>query len=270
MKFLHRRSFLRLAAGTAAMPALSSLATAQTYPARPVRVIVGFAPGGAYDIAARLMGQSVSDRLGQPFIVENRPGAGGTIATEAVVRAPADGYTLLLVGAAGAISASLYDKLSFDLVRDIAPVAAISREPHIILVHPSVSASTVPDFVTYAKANPANVSYGSGGNGTVTHLAGELFKMMTGINMLHVPYRGAAPALNDLLGGQVQVMFAPLSASIAHIKAGKLRALAVTTATRSDALSDLPTVGESVPGYEVSTWSGFGAPRTTPAESSTV
>ena len=227
---------------------------------------MGFAPGGAYDIAARLMGQSLADRLGQPFIVENRPGAGGTIATEAVVRAPADGYTLLLVGAAGAISASLYDKLNFDLVRDIAPVAAISREPHIILVHPSVSASTVPDFAAYAKANPANVSYGSGGNGTVTHLAGELFKMMMGINMLHVPYRGAAPALNDLLGGQVQVMFAPLSASIAHIKAGKLRALAVTTATRSDTLPDLPTVGESVAGYEVSTWSGFGAPRTTPAE----
>jgi tripartite-type tricarboxylate transporter receptor subunit TctC len=261
-----RRQFLNLTAGAAALPALTIFAWAQAYPSRPVRIIVGFAPGGAYDIAARLMGQSLSERLGQPFIVENRPGAAGTIATEAVVKAPADGYTLLLVGAAAAISAQLYDKLNFDLVRDIAPVAAISREPHIILVHPSVSAKTVPEFVAYAKANPANVSFGSGGNGTVTHLAGELFKIATGINMLHVPYRGAAPALNDLLGAQVQVMFAPLSASIANVSVGKLRALAVTTATRSEALPDVPTVSEFVPGYEVSTWNGFGAPRNTPAE----
>ena len=263
---LPRRDFLHLAAAAAALPASSRVTWAQAYPSRPVRIIVGFAPGGAYDIASRLMGQFLSERLGQPFIVENRSGAGGTIGTEAVVKAPPDGYTLLLVGAAAAISAQLYEKLSFDLIRDIAPVSAISREPHIILVHPSISAKTIPEFVAYAKANPGNVSYGSGGNGSVTHLAGELFKMMTGINMLHVPYRGAAPALNDLLGGQVQVMFAPVSASIAHVKAGKLRALAVTTATRSEALPDLPTVGEFVPGYEVSTWNGFGAPRNTPAE----
>ena len=263
---LPRRDFLHLAAAAAALPASSRVTWAQAYPSRPVRIIVGFAPGGAYDIASRLMGQFLSERLGQPFIVENRPGAGGTIGTEAVVKAPADGYMLLLVGAAAAISAQLYDKLNFDLVRDIAPVAAISREPHVILVHPSVSAKTIPEFVAYAKANPSSVSYGSGGNGSVTHLAGELFKMMTGINMLHVPYRGAAPALNDLLGGQVQVMFAPVSASISHVKAGKLRALAVTTATRSEALPDLPTVGEFVPGYEVSTWNGFGAPRNTPDE----
>jgi tripartite-type tricarboxylate transporter receptor subunit TctC len=266
MKLPHRRQFLHLAAGAAALPAVSRIAWAQAYPSRPVRIIVGFAPGGAYDIVARLMSQFLSERLGQPFVVENRPGAGGTIGSEAVVKALPDGYTLLLVGAPAVTSALLYDKLSFNLIRDIAPIAAISREPHIMVVNPSVPAKTVPEFIAYAKGNPGKISMASGGMGTAAHLSGELFKMMTGVNMLHVPYRGIAPALTDLLGGEVHFMSAPMSASIEHIRAGKLRALAVTTATRSEMLPDVPTVGEFVPGYEASTWSGVGAPKATPGE----
>ena len=229
-------------------------------------MIVGFAAGGAADILARLMGQWLSERLGQPFVIENRPGAGGNIGTEAVVRAPPDGYTLLLVSASNAINATLYDKLNFNFIRDIAPVAGIIRVPIVMVVNPSVPAKTVPEFIAYAKANPGKLNMASAGIGAPAHVAGELFKMMAGVDMVHVPYRGAAPALTDLLGGQVQVMFAPLSSSIEYIKAGKLRALAVTTATRSEALPDIPTVGEFVPGYEASTWSGVGAPKDTPAE----
>ncbi len=251
---LPRRRFLHLAAGAATLPAVPRFARAQAYPTRPVRVVVGFAAGGGYDIAARLMSQFLSERLGQPFIVENRLGAAGIIGTEAVVKAPPDGYTLLLVGAAAVTSALLYDKLS--LIRDIAPVAAISREPHIMVVNPSVPASTVPEFIAYAKANPGKVTMASPGSGTPPHTAGELFKMMTGVDMVHVPYRGNAPALNDLLGGQVQVTFASMPSSIEYVRAGKLRALAVTTATRSEALPDVPTVGEFVPGYEESGWTG--------------
>ena len=263
---LHRRKFLNLAAGAAALPALSRGARAQAYPSRPVRIIVGAAPSGTYDIVARLIGQWLSERLGQPFVIENRPGAGTTIATEAVVKAPPDGYTLLLVGGAAVTSALLYDKLNFNLVRDIAPVAAISREPHVMVVNPSVPASTVPEFIAYAKGNLGNISMASGGMGTVGHLSGELFKMMTGVNLVHVPYRGLAPALTDLLGGQVQVTFASTAPSIEHIRSGKLRALAVTTATRSEMLPDVPTIGEFVPGHEASTWSGVGAPKAAPAE----
>ena len=265
MKLL-RRKFLHLAVGAAALPAVSRMAWAQAYPARPVRIIVGAAPSGTYDIMARLIAEWLSERLSQPFVIENRPGAGTTIGTEAVVKAAPDGYTLLLVGAAAVTSALLYDKLNFNLMRDIAPVAAISREPHIMVVHPSVRASTVPEFIAYAKGNLGKISMASGGTGTVGHLSGELFKMMTGVNLVHVPYRGLAPALTDLLGGQVQVTFASMASSIEHIRAGKVRALAVTTATRSEMLPDVPTVGEFVPGYEASTWSGLGAPKATPAE----
>ena len=261
---LPRRNILYLAAGAAALPVASRIARAQAYPTRPVRIIVGFAAGGGYDIAARLMSQFLSERLGQPFIVENRLGAAGTIGAEAVVKSPPDGYTLLLVGAAAVTSALLYDKLS--LIRDIAPVAAIGREPHIMAVNPSVPANTVPEFIAYAKANPGKVTMASSGSGGPPHIAGELFKMMTGVDMVHVPYRGIAPALNDLLGGQVQVTFASMPSSIEYIRAGKLRALAVTTATRSVALPDVPTVGEFVPGYEESGWTGIGAPKATPAE----
>jgi tripartite-type tricarboxylate transporter receptor subunit TctC len=263
---LPRRNFLHLAAAAAALPAVPRIARAQAYPTRPVRIIVGAAPSGTYDIMARLIGEWLSERLGQPFVIENRPGAGTTIGTEAAVKAPPDGYTLLLVGAAAVTSALLYDKLSFNLIRDIAPVAAISREPHIILVNPSVPTSTVPEFIAYAKDNPGKISMASGGVGTVAHLSGELFKMMTGVNMVHVPYRGLSPALTDLLGGQVQVTFASMASSIEHIRAGKLHALAVTTATRSEMLPDIPSVGEFVPGYEASTWSGVGAPKATSAE----
>jgi tripartite-type tricarboxylate transporter receptor subunit TctC len=263
---LPRRTFLQLTTGAAALPFMSCFAWAQAYPARPVRIIVGAAPSGTYDIMARLIGEWLSERLGQPFVIENRPGAGTTIGTEAVVKAPPDGYTLLLVGAAAVTSALLYDKLNFNLIRDIAPVAAISREPHIMVVNPSVPASTVPEFIAYAKDNLGKISMASGGIGTVAHLSGELFKMMTGVNLVHVPYRGLAPALTDLLGGQVQVTFASMASSIEYIRAGKLRALAVTTATRSEMLPDVPTVGQFVPGYEASTWSGVGAPKATPAE----
>ena len=263
---LGRRQFLRLAAGAATLPAVSRIATAQAFPTRPVRIIVGFPPGGAGDIAARLMSQWLSERFGQPFVVENRPGAGGNIATEAVVRAPPDGYTLLLIGAWNAINATLYDKLNFNFIGDIAPVAGLIRVPYVMEVNPLVPVKTVPDFIAYAKANPGKVNMASAGIGVPGHMSGELFKMMTGVNMLHVPYRGSAPALTDLLGGQVQVLFDPMPSSIGYIKAGQLRALAVTSATRMDALQDIPTVGEFVSGYEASLWNGFGAPKGTPAE----
>jgi tripartite-type tricarboxylate transporter receptor subunit TctC len=262
---LPRRQFLHLAAGAAALPAVSRIATAQTYPSRPVRLIVPVAPGGAYDITARLIGPWLSERLGQQFVIDNRPGGGTNIGTEAVVRAPADGYTLLLVGAASAINATLYDKLNFNFIRDIAPVAGITRAPEVMVVHPSVPAKTVPEFIAYAKANPGKLTMASGGIGSLSHVAGELFKMMAGVDLVHVPYRGQGPALTDLLGGQVQVMFAITVASIEYIKTGRLRALAVTAATRSDALPDLPTVGESVLDYEASNWFGVCAPKATPA-----
>ena len=262
---LARRQFLHLAAGATALPAVSRIAWAQTYPARPVRIVVGLTAGSASDIVARLVGQWLSERLGQQFIVENRPGAGTNIAAEAVVRAAPDGYTLLLTASPNAINASLYDKLNFNLIRDIAPVAAISREPNVVLVNPSVPTRTVPEFIAYAKANPGRLNMASAGNGTTSHLAGELFKMMTGVNMLHVPYRGGT-ALTDLLAGQVQVFFPPMVVPIAQVKAGKLRALAVTTASRSEALPDIPTVGEFVPGFEVSDWYGIGVPKKTPTE----
>jgi tripartite-type tricarboxylate transporter receptor subunit TctC len=263
---LPRRNFLHLAAGAAALPAVSRFAWAQNYPARPVRIIVGFPAGGGADIVARLIGQWLSERLGRQFVIENRPGALTNIATEAVVRAPADGYTLLLVTAANAVNATLYEKLNFNFIRDIAPVASIAREPFAIEVHPSVPVKTVPEFGAYAKANPGKINMASGGIGSGNHIAGELFKMMTGVNLVHVPYRGAGPALVDLLGGQMQIMFASMSSSIEYVRAGKLRALAVTSAKRSEALPELPTVGEFVPGYEASGWSGIGAPRNTPVE----
>jgi tripartite-type tricarboxylate transporter receptor subunit TctC len=263
---LPRRRFLHLAAGVAALSAASRIASAQTYPSRPVRLLVGFPAGGNADTIARPMGQWLSERLGQPFVIENRPGAGTNIATETVVRAPADGYTLLMVGPAQAINATLYEKLNFNFIRDIAPVAGIISTANALIVNPSVPAKTVPDFIAYAKANPRKVNMASGGTGAPSHIAGELFKMMTGIDMLHVPYRGGAPALTDLMGGQVQVYFGPITASIEHIKAGRLRALAVTTDTRSEVLPDIPTVGEFVPDYEASTWYGVGAPKATPAD----
>jgi tripartite-type tricarboxylate transporter receptor subunit TctC len=265
MKF-SRRQFLHLAAGAAALPALSRIARAQAYPSRPVRLIVSVASGGPTDMLARLMGHWLSERLGQPFVIENRPGAGGNIGTEAVVRAPADGYTLLMVTSSSAINATLYEKLNFNFIRDIVPVASIIRAPNVMVVHPSFPAKTVPEFIAYAKANPGKISFASAGIGTSLHLAGELFKMMAGVNMVHVPYRGGAPALTDLLGGQVQAMFDPTTSLVEPIRAGKLRALAVTTATRSPVLPDIPTVGEFVPGYEVSGGQGIGAPRNTPSE----
>jgi tripartite-type tricarboxylate transporter receptor subunit TctC len=264
---LPRRRFLLLAAGAAAaLPATQRLASAQAYPARPVRVLVGFAAGSVTDIVARLISQWLSERLGQQFIVENRPGAGTNIATEAVVRAAPDGYALLMVSPANAINATLYEKLSFDFKRDISPIAGVMREPNVMEVTPSLPAETVPAFVAYAKANPGKVNMASGGNGTAAHVSGELFKMMAGVDMVHVPYRGAGPALTDLLGGQVQVFFGGISASIEHIRAGKLRALAVTTATRSAVIPDIPTVGDFVPGYEASAFYGVGAPANTPME----
>ena len=261
-----RRRFLHLAVGAAALPAASRIARAQIYPSRPVRIIVGFAAGSATDINARLIGQWLSERLRQQFIIENRPGAGGNIGTEAVVRAPPDGHTLLAVATPSAINATLYDKLNFNFIRDIAPVAVISREANVILVNPSVPAKTVPEFIAYAKANAGKINYASPGNGTAGHVSGELFKMMAGVNMVHVPYRGGAPALIDLLGGQVQVFLGGISGSIEYIRAGRLRALAVTTATRSEALPDIPTLGDFLPGYESSAWNGIGAPKESPAE----
>jgi tripartite-type tricarboxylate transporter receptor subunit TctC len=264
---LSRRAFLHLAAASAAtLPAVSRVAWAQTYPSRPVRIIIGFPPGASADIVARLIGQWLSGRLGQPLIVENRPGAGGNIGTEAMVRAPPDGYTLLLATSANAINATLYEKLNFSFIRDAAPVASISRNPLVMEVNPLVPATTVPEFIAYAKANPRNVNMASAGNGTPHHLSGELFKMMTGVNMLHVPYRGEAPALTDLFGGQVQVMFTPAVSSIEYIRSGKLRPLAVTTSARLEVLSDVPTVGKFLPGYEASGWFGVVAPKDTPAE----
>jgi tripartite-type tricarboxylate transporter receptor subunit TctC len=262
---LARRQFLHLAPAIA-LPVVSRIAWAQTYPARPVRIVVGLTAGSASDIVARIMGQWLSERLGQQFIVENRPGAGTNIAAEAVVRSVPDGYTLLLAASPNAINASLYDKLSFNFISDIAPVAAISREPNVIVVNPSLPTRTVPELIAYAKANPGRINMASAGNGTTSHLAGELFKMMTGVNMVHVPYRGGGPALTDLLAGQVQVFFPPMVVPVGQIRAGKLRALAVTTATRSEALPDVPTVGEFVPGYEASVWFGLGVPKGTPAE----
>src|SRR6202453_1312269 len=242
------------------------MAWAQSYPSRPVRIIVGYAPGGTTDFSARLIGQWLSERLGQPFIVENRPGAGSNVATEGTVRASADGYTLLLASISNAINATLYDNLNFNFVRDIAPVAGIIRVPNVMEVNPSVPAKTVPEFIAYAKANPGKVNFASGGVGSSTHLSGELFKMLTGVSMAHIPYRGTAPAVTDLIAGQVQVMFDNLPGSIEYIRAGVTRALAVTTTARSDALPDLPTVADFVPGYEVSAWFGLGAPKNTPKE----
>ena len=264
---LPRRKFLHLAASAAALPAISRVAWAQAYPTRLVRLIVGFPAGNTSDAFARLMGQWLSERLGQPFIVENRPGAAGNIGTEAVVRAPADGYTLLLVAAGSAFNVTLYDHLKFNFIRDIAPVASIMRSFYVMEVNPSFPAKTVPEFIAYAKANPGKMNMASGGNGTGSHICGELFKMMTGVNMVHVPSRGGeAPALTDLLGGQVQVFFGTPPASIEYIRAGQLRALAVTSAIRSQVLPDIPTVGEFVPAFEASGWNGIGAPKNTPAE----
>ena len=265
MKF-PRRTFLHLAADAAALPAVPRMARAQAYPSRPVRIIVGFPAGGATDIQARLMGQWLSDRLGQQFIIENRSGASGNIGTEAVARAPADGYTLLQIVTPHAINAALYSNLSFDFIRDIAPVICSARLGYVIVVHPSVPATTIPEFIAYAKANPGKINYGSAGPGTPQNIACELFKMMAGVNLVHVPYRGGAPAVTDLIGGQIQVIFAPLSESIQQIKAGQLRALAVTTATRLNVLPDIPTVADFVPGYEASGFAGIGVPRNTPAE----
>jgi len=263
---LPRRQFLHLAAGAAAFPVATRIASAQSYPSRPVHIIVGFPPGGATDINARLIGQWLSERLGQPFIIENRPGAGSNIGTELVVHAAPDGYTVLLAGPPTAINATLYEKLNFNFIRDIAPIASIVREPLIMVVNPSVPAKTVPEFIAYAKANPGKINMASAGNGSVVHIAGELFKMMAGVDMVHVPYKGGGPGVTDLLGGQVQVMFATAPSSIEFVRAGKLRALAVTTATRLAALPDIATVGEFVPGYEASGFYGLGAPKNTPLE----
>jgi len=260
---LSRRTLLRLAA--AAAPLLGRAARAQGYPSRPVRIIVGQSSGSGTDTAARLLANWLSNHMGQPFVVENQPGAAGNIAAAAVVRAPADGYTLLTVFAANAINETLYDNLSFSFVRDIAPVAGIFRVPLVMVVNPDVPAATVPEFIAYAKANPGKVNMASAGNGSVQHVAGELFKFMAGVDMVHVPYRGTSPALTDLLGGQVQVMFDVTTISAAHVKAGRLRALAVTTGSRVDVLPDVPVMADFVPGYEASAWVGFGAPRDTPA-----
>jgi tripartite-type tricarboxylate transporter receptor subunit TctC len=263
---LPRRQFLRLAAGVVAVPAVSRTVRAQTYPTRPVRLIVGFAPGGPNDIVARLIGQWLSERLGQQFVIENRTGAGGNIGTEAVVNATPDGYTLLLVDSSNTINPTLYDKLNFNFMRDIAPIAGVMRGPLVMEVNPAFPAKTVPEFIAYAKANPGKISMASGGNGTSSHMAGELFKATAGIDMVHVPYRGTAPALTDLLGGQVQVMFGSMLASIEYVRDRRLRALAVTTLSRAEALPDIPTVGEFLSGYEASAWQGVGAPKRTPGE----
>src|SRR3954462_10051332 len=261
---LSRRRILHLAAGAAALPATSRITWGQTYPARPVRIVLPIAAGGATDSFARLMSQWLSERLGQSFFVENRPGAGTNIGTETVVRAPPDGHTLLLIGPANTFNATLYDKLNFNFIHDIAPVAGIVRVSNVVVVHPSFPAKTLRELIAYAKSNPGKINMASGGNGTTGHVAGELFKMMAAVDMVHVPYRGGAPALTDLLGGQVQVLFAPTPASIEYVRGGSLRALAITTATRWDALPDIPTVGEFVPGYEASAVYGLGAPKNTP------
>jgi tripartite-type tricarboxylate transporter receptor subunit TctC len=265
MKF-PRRTFLHLAVGAAALPALSRTARAQAYPSRPVRIIVGFPAGGATDIQARLMGQWLSDRLGQQFIIENRSGASGNIGTEAVAKAPADGYTLLQVVTPNVINAALYTNLNFDFMRDIAPVICAARLAYMVVVHPSVPATTIPEFIAYAKANPGKINYGSAGHGTPQNICCELFKMMTGVDLVHIPYRGGAPATSDLVGGHLQVIFSPVSESIEHVKAGKLRVLAVTTKARLEVLPDVPTVADFVPGYEASGFAGIGVPTNTPAE----
>jgi tripartite-type tricarboxylate transporter receptor subunit TctC len=263
---LPRRRFLHIAAGAATLPVAARIARAQAFPTRPVHLIIGYTPGGSADITARLMGQWLTDRLGQTVVIENRPSGGTIIATESVVHAAPDGYTLLLVAPANAINPSIYEKLNHDFMRDIVPVAGINRFPNVMEVNPSVPVTTVPEFIAYAKANPGKLNMASSGNGSTIHVSGELFKMMTGINMIHVPYRGAAPALTDMLGGQVQVMFDNIPSSIGYVRAGKLRALAVTGATRSALLPDVPTVGDFIPGYEASAWYGIGAPKDTPAE----
>ena len=265
MKLL-RRQFLHLTAGVAALPVIARVVRAQTYPTRPVHLIVGFPAGGPQDIVMRLIGQWLSERLGQSFIIENRPGASGNVGAETVVRAAPDGYTLLSVSSPNAINATLYKNLNFNFIRDIAPVASIMRVPLVMELNPSVPVKTVPEFIAYAKANPGKVNYASAGIGTPQHVSAEMFKMMTGVEMVHVPYRGAAPALTDLIGGQVQVMIDTTPASMQHIRSGRLRPLAVTTATRADALPDLPTVGDFVPGYEATSWFGIGAPKDTPPE----
>jgi len=266
MKLPHRRQFLQLAVGAAALPAVSRVARAQAYPTRPVRLVAPFAAGGGTDITARLIGQWLSERLGQPFIIENRPGGASNIGTEAVATARPDGYTLLLAGASNAVNATLYDKLNFNFIRDIAPVAGIIVVPNVMVVNPSVPSKTVPEFIAYAKANPGKLSMASAGIGAPGHLAGELFKLTAGVDLVHVPYRSSGPALIDLLGGQVQITFPTAVASIEYIRAGRLRALAVTTAKRSEALPDVPTIDEFIPGYEASNWFGIGAPRNTPAD----
>ena len=262
---LPRRQFLRLAAGAAALPAVSRIARAQAYPSRPVRIIVPYPPGGFGDISSRLIGQWLSEHLGQQFLIENRPGASGNIGTEAAVRAPPDGYTLLLINTGNASNAALYPKLNFVFVRDVSPVAGLVRVPHVMEVNPTFTAKTVPEFIAYAKANPGKINMASGGNGGPTHIAGELFKLMTGVNLVHVPYRGGAPALTDLIGGQVQVMFDQVLSSIGYIKAGQLRALGVTSAARADALPGISVVSDFVPGYEMTSWTGIGVPKNTPA-----
>jgi len=263
---LHRRQFMHLAASAAALPIVSRVARAQTYPSRPVRIIVGFAAGGATDVVARLIAPWLSDRLGQQFVVENRIGAGGIVATEALVKSPADGHSLLVAGISDTVNATLFEKLNFNFLRDIAPVANIVRIPLVMVVNPSVPAKTVPEFIAYAKANPGKISMASGGSGTGPHLAGELFKMMAGVNMVHVPYRGGAPALTDLIGGQVQMMFIAPDLAIEYMRTGKLRALAATTTARQQGLPDLPSVGDFVQGYEMNPWFGIVAPKNTPAE----
>jgi tripartite-type tricarboxylate transporter receptor subunit TctC len=263
---LPRRRVLHLAAVAAALPAMSRAAWAETYPARPVHLIVYFAAGGGNDITARLIGQWLSVRLGQGFVVENRPGGGGNVGTAAVVRAAPDGYTLLLVSAPNTTNATLYDNLDYDFIRDIAPVAGISREPNVMVVNPALPVNSVPEFIAYAKANPGKINYASAGIGSSQHMTSEMFKMMARISMVHVPHRGSAPALQSVLGGQVQVMFASMPSAVGYIQGGQLRALAVSTATRSHVLPDLPTVGESLPGFEASVFYGIGAPRNTPPE----
>ena len=266
MRFFHRRRFLRLTAGATVLPVISHVAKAQPYPSLPVRIVVPFPPAGLSDIVTRLIGQWLSERLGTPFVIENRPGAGSNLGTEVVVNAPPDGYTLLNLSSANATNATMYEKLNFDFIRDIAPVASLVRFPYVLEVNPSIPVRTVPELIAYAKANPGRLSIASAGTGTPAHIAGELFKLMTGVDMVHVPYRGAALALTDLLGGQVQVMIDNMAASLAHIRTGRLRALAVTTATRLETLPDVPTVAEFVPGFEASSMNGVGAPKRTPTE----